>query len=149
MEETLDILVVDDHRDTADALVWLLANLGHKARAAYDGISALQSVAANRPDLIIQDIGLPHMSGYEIARRLRDDAAAKHVLLVAVTGFPKRNTALLTREAGFDRVLLKPLGLPALEELLASVASRRRLPRVTPATGGLAALSSSSPRSPL
>jgi CheY-like chemotaxis protein len=125
-QHRVDILVVDDNRETADALVWLLTTLGHKARAAYDGISALQSVAAHRPDLIIQDIGLPHMSGYEIARRLRQDAVAKHVLLVAVTGYPKPNTALLTREAGFDSLVLKPLGLPALQEMLAMVASRRK-----------------------
>lgn len=118
--------MVDDHRETADALVWLLGTLGHKARPAYDGISALQCVAAHPPELIIQDIGMPQMSGYEIARRLRGDAAAKHVLLVAVTGFPKADTAALTREAGFDSYLLKPLGLPALEQLLAWVASRPR-----------------------
>jgi len=121
----LDILVVDDHRETADALVWLLGTLGHKARPAYDGVSALQCVSARPPDLIIQDIHMPHMSGYEIARRLREGDAAKHVLLVAVTGFPKANTTELTQEAGFDGLLLKPLGLPVLEQLLAKVATHR------------------------
>src|SRR5688500_20214992 len=105
----LNILVVDDHRDTAEALVWLLGRLGHEARAAYDGLNALRLVAAHPPDLVIQDIGLPRMSGYEIARRLRADRAARHVLMVAVTGFPKANTAQLTEEAGFDGLLLKPL----------------------------------------
>jgi two-component system CheB/CheR fusion protein len=125
-DHCLDILVVDDHRETADALVWLLRTLGHSARPAYDGISALQSVAADPPELIIQDIGMPHMSGYELARRLRESDAARHVLLVAVTGFPKENTALLTQEAGFDSLLLKPLGLPALEQLLARAAAHRK-----------------------
>src|SRR5687767_2297457 len=101
-ERALNILVVDDHRETADALVWLLTRLGHVARAAYDGHGALRAVAAHGPDLIIQDIGLPHMNGYEIARRLRKDSTARHVLMVAVTGYPKANTALLSREAGFD-----------------------------------------------
>jgi CheY-like chemotaxis protein len=120
----LHILVVDDHRETADALVWLLGRLGHEAHAAYDGRGALRSVAAHPPDLIIQDIGLPHMSGYEIARRLRADSPARHVLMVAVTGYPKANTALLTQEAGFDGLLLKPLGLPVLKQLLARASAR-------------------------
>jgi CheY-like chemotaxis protein len=122
----LDILVVDDHRETADALVWLLGTLGHKARPAYDGVDALQCVSARAPDLIIQDIHMPQMSGYEVARQVREGDAAKHVLLVAVTGFPKANTTALTREAGFDSLLLKPLGLPVLEQLLAKVASHRK-----------------------
>jgi CheY-like chemotaxis protein len=125
LRHALDILVVDDHRETADALVWLLSTLGHKARPAYGGVSALQCVSARPPDLIIQDIHMPHMSGYEIARKLREDEAANHVLLVAVTGFPTPNTTALTKDAGFDGLLLKPLGLPVLEQLLAKASHRR------------------------
>jgi CheY-like chemotaxis protein len=125
LRRALDILVVDDHRETADALVWLLGTMGHKARPAYGGVKALQCVSTRAPDLMIQDIHMPHMSGYEIARRLREDDAAKDVLLVAVTGFPTPNTTALTKEAGFDGLLLKPLGLPVLEQLLAKASHRR------------------------
>ena len=114
----MQILVVDDNHDTADALAWLLQSMGHEARAAYDGPSALLAAERHAPDVVIQDLGLPHMNGYEIARRMRKLAAAKHALLVAVTGRPRPDGARIAKEAGFDRFLEKPLGLSALEALL-------------------------------
>lgn len=121
----LHILVVDDNRDTADALAWLLQSIGHEARAAYDGPSALRAVERYSPDVIIQDLGLPHMSGYEIARRMRKLSAARHALLVAVTGHPLPDALRIAKEAGFDHLLEKPLGLTALEQLLGACAAAR------------------------
>jgi hypothetical protein len=118
----LDILVVDDNRDTADALAWLLQSIGHEARAAYDGPSALLEVERRAPDVVIQDLGLPHMSGYEIARRMREGSAAGHALLVAVTGQPRPDALRIAREAGFDHLLVKPVALPELEALLGGAA---------------------------
>jgi signal transduction histidine kinase len=114
----LRILVVDDNRDTADALAWLLQSTGHEARAAYDGPSALLAAEQHSPDVIIQDLGMPHMTGYEIARRMRKLSAARDALLVAVTGNPPPDALRAAKEAGFDHLLVKPVGLPALETLL-------------------------------
>jgi CheY-like chemotaxis protein len=120
----MQILVVDDNRDTADALAWLLQSIGHQARAAYDGPAALLAVERHSPDVIIQDLGMPQMTGYEIARRMRKLSAARDALLVAVTGNPPPDGLRAAKEAGFDHLLVKPLGLPALEALLASRASK-------------------------
>ena len=112
------ILVVDDNRDSADALAWLLQSIGHEARAAYDGPSALLAVERHSPEVVIQDLGMPDMSGYEVARRMRQLSAARHALLVAMTGRRRTDAWRAAREAGFDRLLLKPVGLEALEEVL-------------------------------
>ncbi|HEV3007582.1 MAG TPA: hybrid sensor histidine kinase/response regulator, partial [Burkholderiales bacterium] len=84
----LCILVVDDNRDTADALAFLLQSIGHQARAAYDGPSALLAAEQHSPDVIMQDLGMPPMTGYEIARRLRELPAGRGAVLVAITGTP-------------------------------------------------------------
>ena len=112
------ILVVDDNRDTADALSWLLQSIGHQARAAYDGPSALLAVERHPPEVIIQDLGMPGMGGFEIARRVRQLSVARHAMLVALTGRARADAWRTAREAGFDRLLLKPVGLEALEEVL-------------------------------
>ena len=112
------ILVVDDNRDTADALAWLLQSIGHEARTAYDGPAALLAVARHSPEVIIQDLGMPDMGGYEIARRVRKLSVARHAMLVALTGTARADAWPAAREAGFDRLLLKPIGLAELEEAL-------------------------------
>ncbi len=123
---TLRILVVDDHRDTADALAWLLQrSLGHEVIAVYDGPSALKAAEEHAPDVILQDLGLPGMDGYEIARQLRRSPVAGEALLVAVTGHPGPDGPRRSADTGFDRFLVKPLGLEALQEVLGSAASRR------------------------
>jgi signal transduction histidine kinase/CheY-like chemotaxis protein len=121
----LRVLVVDDHRDTADALAWVLHSIGHEARAAYDGPSALLAFEEQEPDVIIQDLELPHMDGYEIARRMRERPAARDALLVALTGSP-RVEERTEAEAAFDLFLMKPLGLSTLESVLSSARARRR-----------------------
>ena len=118
-KKALRILVVDDNRDTADALAWLLQSIGHEARAAYDGPSALLVAEQYSPDVIIQDLGMPHMTGYEIAQRMRKLSAAKGTLLVAITGNPPSDALRAVKDAGFDHLLVKPVGLPALEAVLA------------------------------
>jgi signal transduction histidine kinase/ActR/RegA family two-component response regulator len=124
----LRVLVVDDHRDTADALTWVLHSIGHEARAAYDGPSALLAFEEHEPDVIIQDLELPHMDGYEIARRMRERPAAKDALLVALTGSPRAEERT-EAQAAFDLFLMKPLGLSTLESVLSSVSARRRTRR--------------------
>src|SRR5687768_6550222 len=124
----LRILVVDDNRDTADALAWLLQLRGHEASVAYDGPSALVAVERHSPEVVIQDLGLPGMNGYDIARRMRQLAAGRQAFLVAVTGYPQRGGLRMAAAIGFDLLLRKPLGLAALAQLL-EAARRRQLHR--------------------
>jgi CheY-like chemotaxis protein/two-component sensor histidine kinase len=123
------ILVVDDERDTAEVLAELLEARGHTALAVHDGPSALEAARQFKPEVILLDLGLPEMDGYEVARELRRDYAGQPLLLVAVTGY-QRDPVRLAR-AGFDHHLLKPPTARKLATLLAEldddadVASRR------------------------
>jgi CheY-like chemotaxis protein len=97
----------------------LLEALGQQVQIVVDGQTALASVLADPPEMIISDIAMPGMSGYELARRLRSEVRLKDTLLVALTGFNQESDREETRAAGFDRHLVKPVSLDALRELLA------------------------------
>jgi len=112
------ILLVDDNVDAAKTLKLLLAKDGHIVQVTYDGPSALKLAAEFRPDVVLLDIGLPRMDGYQVARRLRDDVQLKDTFMVALTGFGQEDDRRLAQEAGFDAHLLKPIRLEALRELL-------------------------------
>jgi CheY-like chemotaxis protein len=101
-------LVVDDNVDAANTLRVLLASRGHKAAVAYDGVSALRAAAVVRPTVALLDIGLPGMSGYEVARHLRRDPELSAVFLVAITGWGQDDDKRQALEAGFDAHLTKP-----------------------------------------
>ena len=122
----LQVLVVDDNRDAAESLGVLLDIEGHGAHIAHTGAEALQVAGAHPLDLVFLDIGLPDMSGYEVARRLRLLPGLQRTLLVALTGWGTQEDRQRTREAGFDRHLTKPAELPAVEELLRAAAEARR-----------------------
>lgn len=113
------VLVVDDNADGAESLSELLRLLGHEVRTAPDGPAALGTARAFRPAVVLCDIGLPGMDGYEVARRLRADAATAGAVLVAVTGWGSDDDRRKSREAGFDRHLTKPVAPTALVEVLA------------------------------
>lgn len=117
-EQTLRILVVDDNRDSAESLAMLLELGGHEVRTSYDGVAALDAIAADRPDAVLLDIGLPGLDGYEVARRVRAMPGAAAVLLVAVSGYGGEDDRERSRDAGFDHHLVKPVDLAALERLL-------------------------------
>jgi PAS domain S-box-containing protein len=121
----LRILVVDDNADAADSLGVLLEMEGHVAKIAHNGRQALALAPAFRPDLVFLDIGLPDVTGYDVARRLRDMPTLRDTLLVALTGWGTQDDRQRTHEAGFDRHLTKPAELPAVEELLQFVAARK------------------------
>src|SRR6478609_6239757 len=103
------ILVVDDNVDAAETMVMMLQLNGHDARSAHDGPSALAEAAAYRPDLVFLDIGLPGMSGYDVARRFRADTALQGAQLVALTGWGTEDDKRKCMEAGFDLHLTKPV----------------------------------------
>jgi PAS domain S-box-containing protein len=112
------ILVVDDNVDAATTLELLLQSLGHETRVAHDGFQALELAARFRPDVVLLDIGLPGMSGYEVATRLRGMEQGRPFRIVAVTGWGQESDRQKTREAGFDVHLVKPVDLTELTQIL-------------------------------
>ena len=105
--------------DSAASSALLLTMMGHETLTAHDGQEALSVAAAFRPDVVFLDIGMPQLNGYEVCRRLRQEAWGKDVMLIALTGRGQDEDKRLSLEAGFDSHLVKP-GLPAaLEALLA------------------------------
>jgi CheY-like chemotaxis protein len=114
----LRVLVVDDNADARISLCWLLTLLGHTTQQAENGKAALETAARSLPDVVLLDIGMPGMSGFEVARQLRMMPGAEGVLLAAVTGHCDPDDIDRGRAAGFDVHLPKPMDLPLLEQLL-------------------------------
>jgi two-component system, chemotaxis family, CheB/CheR fusion protein len=112
------ILVVDDNVDSAETLALLLSAFGHEVRTAYDGAKALESAHAFCPQVVLCDIGLPRIDGYEVARQLRQLPEMAHVLLVALTGYGQEEDRRRSQEAGFDHHFVKPVDPADLERLL-------------------------------
>jgi len=114
------ILVVDDQQDSTDSLALFLRLRGHDVRTAHDGQSALDEIERYNPDVVFLDLGLPGMSGYDVARRVRMVNGPGSPRLVALTGYGTDEDRQKTRDAGFDVHLAKPVDPRALEALLAS-----------------------------
>jgi len=119
------ILVVDDNEDSAASLAMLLRVDGHTVETAFDGPAAIERAAAFRPEVILLDIGLPRMNGYEVCRTLRGRAEGADALIVALTGWGQEEDQRRSREAGFDAHLVKPVAHDALLALLASASQPR------------------------
>lgn len=115
------VLVVDDNRDAADSLALLLSCRGDEVEAVYSGKEALERIESFRPDVALLDIGLPEMTGYELAERLRAMSPLNGIRLVALTGYGQAEDYQRTRAAGFDDHLVKPVDLSALERTLAGI----------------------------
>ena len=113
----LKILVVDDNRDAAESLSTLLQLKGHEVRRAYDGENALQLAEEYRPQLVLLDLGMPKMNGYEACRRIRGHAWGAQMTLIAVTGWGQEDDRRKSSDAGFDGHLVKPVEPATLEEL--------------------------------
>jgi PAS domain S-box-containing protein len=113
------IVVVDDNRDGADSMAALLQIRGHFVQVAYDGPTGLALALAHRPEFAFIDIGLPGMDGYELARELRALPGGRELVLVALTGYGRDEDKVLSKDAGFDHHLVKPVRGEALERLLA------------------------------
>ncbi len=115
---TKRVLVVDDLADSAESLARLLRRWGHEVHIAHDGPSALLAATRTAPEVVLLDIGLPGMDGYEVARRLRDDPARHGIVLVALTGYGQSSDRRHARAAGFDQHLVKPVDVALLRSLL-------------------------------
>ena len=116
--KSLKVLVVDDNVDAARSLAVLLEMCGHQVKLAYDGPTATQAALAYQPDVVLLDIGLPGLDGYQVAQWIRQQASLKDVLLVAVTGYGQDSDRQRSKDAGFDHHLVKPVDFDEVERLL-------------------------------
>jgi len=121
----LRVMVVDDNVDAAQMLAALLEVQGHALSVEYDGQGALERARRERPEVLLLDIGLPDMDGYELARRLRAQPESAHATLVALTGYGQRQDREEARQAGFDHYLVKPADLGEVAEVLARAKAAR------------------------
>jgi two-component system CheB/CheR fusion protein len=118
------VLIVDDNEDAANSLAMILELGGHETASVYTAVDALQRAAAFRPDVVLLDIGLPGMDGYEVAQKMRELPGLRDIRLVAVTGYGRSDDRLRAREAGFDDHLTKPVEFASLERTLAGIRAR-------------------------
>jgi CheY-like chemotaxis protein len=116
-------LVVDDNVDLARGLARLLQIHGHDVRVAHDGHTGLDEARSSKPDVVLLDIGLPGMDGYQVAAHLRRDETIKDATLIAISGYGQDEDRRLAREAGFDHHLVKPI---VADELLKIVEESER-----------------------
>ena len=114
------MLVADDNRDGADIMALLLQQYGYEVSVAHSGPEALAAAAQSKPEIAILDIGMPGMSGYAVAQRIRAESWGKNMLLIALTGWGQEEDKRKAFEAGFDHHLIKPIDPDALEALMAS-----------------------------
>jgi signal transduction histidine kinase/CheY-like chemotaxis protein len=112
------VLVVDDHRDSAESLAMLLSAMGHQVEQAYDGHEAIDLAGTLRPDLLLLDIGMPQMDGYEACRRIKSERWGKDMCVVALTGWGQEEDRRKSQAAGFDHHLVKPVEIGQLAQLI-------------------------------
>lgn len=112
------IVVADDNADSAASLAMMLRLLGHEVQTAYDGQQAVEVAATFLPDVMLLDIGMPIMDGYEAARQVRKNLELSNVMLVALTGWGQEDDKRRAEEAGFHHHVTKPIDLAALRAIL-------------------------------
>jgi CheY-like chemotaxis protein len=120
---SLRVLVVDDNVDTVTTLAMLVRESGHEARAAYDGSEVLEAALDYRPNVVLLDIGLPGLNGFEVAKRLRQQPTLKNAVLVAMTGYGQESDRRRSQEAGFDHHLVKPGDFGKVLQILETVSA--------------------------
>jgi CheY-like chemotaxis protein len=116
----LRVLVVDDNVDTVTTLALLVQESGHEVRTAYDGPAVLEAALDYRPNVVLLDIGLPGLNGFEVAKRLRQQPVLRNAVLVAMTGYGRESDRRRSQEAGFDHHLVKPGDFGKVLEILAT-----------------------------
>ena len=123
----LNLLLVEDNEDAARSMAMLLRLRGHEVRVCRDGFAALKAAAEEAPQVVILDIGLPVLNGYEVARRLRELPSLSKTLIIALTGYGQDEDRRRSREAGIDTHLVKPVELEDLQRALASFHPEERV----------------------
>jgi signal transduction histidine kinase len=127
------VLVIEDSEDGRDSMSMMLASFGHRVLTAADGFAALRTATAEKPDIALVDIGLPRMSGYEVARRMRSDPNTSGIKLIALTGYGLESDREQALEAGFDMHLVKPVNPQRLNQAISNFI--RQSVRAEPAPG--------------
>jgi PAS domain S-box-containing protein len=117
------ILIVDDNKDSAESLAMLLEITGHRTFVVHDGVAAIAAAEAHRPEVMLLDIGMPRLNGYEVCRRVRQQPWGEEIKIIALTGWGQDEDRRKSQEAGFDGHLVKPVDYNALLELLGSIRS--------------------------
>jgi CheY-like chemotaxis protein len=117
-QRLLQVLIVDNERDTTDALARLVRHWGHDSRRAYDGATALDVALVQQPDVVLLDIAMPGMDGRRVARQLRLDDRQKECFIIAITGYVDEQRRQRCVDAGIDLLLVKPVDASVLETLL-------------------------------
>jgi CheY-like chemotaxis protein len=120
------ILVADDNADAAESLAQILQLMGNEVLTVVDGVEAVERAPVFAPDIVMLDIGMPRMNGYEACRCLRGQEAGSAAVIIAVTGWGQDEDRAKAREAGFDLHLTKPVDPLAVEALLAALPAPRR-----------------------
>jgi CheY-like chemotaxis protein len=115
------ILVVDDNHDSALSLAMILSIMGHETRTAHDGEMAVATAESFLPDVVLLDIGLPKLNGYEVAQRIREQPWGASMYLIAVTGWGQEEDRQRSSEVGLNVHMVKPVEASALEKLLAEL----------------------------
>jgi CheY-like chemotaxis protein len=119
-------LVVEDLQDAANSMAFLLKLWGYEPVIAYDGERALEAATTVRPDVVLLDIGLPRIDGYEVARRFRQLPGMDTALLLAITGYGQEADVQRCKEAGIDRHFLKPMDPAQLRQVLTKAQEQRK-----------------------
>jgi CheY-like chemotaxis protein len=122
---SLRILIVDDNRDGADSLAMMLQIMGNETATAYDGQEGVTVAERLRPDVVLLDIGLPKLNGFEAARHIREQTWGEKTVLIAVTGWGQEEDRRRSREAGFDHHMVKPVDPNALMKLFAELRNEK------------------------
>ncbi len=117
------ILVVDDNHDSAMSMAMMLSIMGHETRTAHDGDSAVSTAESFLPEVVLLDIGLPKLNGYEVAQRIRESAWGQSMFLIAVTGWGQQEDRERSSEVGLNVHMVKPVEPAALERLLSELRS--------------------------
>lgn len=125
------ILVVDDNHDSALSLAMMLSIMGHETRTAHDGESAVETAESFLPDIVLLDIGLPKLNGYEVAQRIREHAWGQSMFLIAVTGWGQEEDRQRSSEVGLNVHMVKPVEPAALERLFTELRRERGDPGQT------------------
>ena len=119
-------MVVEDNEDVAEVMAEWLRELGHRVTVARTGESGLGAIREVMPDLVICDLGLPGLGGLDVCRRVRESENKKQPTMIALTGWGRADDLRVSKEAGFDFHLVKPVAPASLQELIAKISERSR-----------------------
>jgi CheY-like chemotaxis protein len=117
--QRLRILLIDDDQDVADSLAIWFETLGYQVETASNGTQGICTAQVFAPDIIILDIGLPNMDGYQVARKLREQPSTQRMWIIALSGYDQKKNSLSMGSGGFDQYLMKPPNLTLLQDLIA------------------------------